>query len=102
MFIIPVQINETDFLALVVLKADNVKRIMQYDPAEVMPSKMGAPWNTLRLTEVHITYATDKEEMAAIARCKGGDVKGAMKLLTRGFKFRPDQGDHDGPAERLL
>src|ERR1017187_5493310 len=96
--IIPLRLGETDFLAVVVLKADNIERIKQYDPAEIMPSKLGEPWCYLRMSEVEITFATDDEEAQVIAMCRNGDVKGAIRLLTRGFKYRQHAGDHNGPA----
>jgi len=95
MFVIPVRISATQYSLAIVLQDDNITRIKAYDPAELSIRKMGAPWNTLSLKDIMILYATAEEEKRTFALMEAGDVRGALRLLSRGFKFRPDAGDQD-------
>ena len=82
---------------LIVLEDDNISRIKEHDSAEVKWSQLGA-FCTMKPRIIGISYAS-AEEVARLHELIGADdVVGALKLLTGGFKFRPELGDHDfGP-----
>lgn len=76
---------------------EGIERMRGYDPAEFEPIKLGHPWNTMKIKCVTLMYAT-KEEEEAILKCKTGkEVAECLRHQARGWKYRPDLGDHDGP-----
>jgi hypothetical protein len=81
----------------VVLENDNIDRMWKYDPASVVLASLGRPWSELKLKDLVITYATEEEKGRVLEMCASGQVIDALRLLSRGFQFRPDQGDYDGP-----
>ena len=101
MLAIPFQINSTDYNVFVALEQDNIDRMKAYDPAQLEPLKLGMPWVGMRLNVVIIGFAmaSDVEEAQRLAATgKGHEIP---KLLSRGFQFKPEAGDHDGPYRRV-
>jgi hypothetical protein len=101
MIVLPFQVNATEYCVFVVLQDDNLTRITAYDPAEVNVAKMPGPWQRLKLSEVMIGYATDAEVAAVTELCQQDKAKEALRLLSRGFRYRPGSGDHDNPYTSL-
>jgi hypothetical protein len=85
---------------LIALAEDNIERIKQYDQAEVIWPQLPPEYSTRRPSTIGITFCTQAEQ-DEIARRSNTDPdwkEYAFKLLTRGFEFKPDKGDHDfGP-----
>lgn len=82
---------------LIVLDEQNIERIMQYDPAEVIWPQMPHEYSARRPNCIAITFAT-AAELAEIERMSLKDPEWkakALSLLSRGFKFQSDKGDHD-------
>jgi hypothetical protein len=97
MLIIPIQTGPIHYDLLVVLEADNVARLKQYDPAEIIVSKLGGPWAGLRLDRVRILYANADETRQLVSMHSRKDaVNFINKVLARGWKYRPELGDDDG------
>lgn len=81
----------------IVMDSENIDRMKSYDPAEFELKKLGHPWNTKRINQIVLMYAT-KEEMNEIIKCTSPkQVQKALNGLARGWKYRPEMGDHDGP-----
>jgi hypothetical protein len=97
MFIIPLGIEPGIYSIFVVLDDDNLERIKKYDPAEIVTKSLGPPWTGRKLKDIVITYATAAEQAQVIAMCREGRIREALRLLTRGWQYRPDRGDYDGP-----
>lgn len=100
MLVIPFAINATEFNVFVALQDDSLERMKSYDPAQIEPRKMGMPWAGMRLNVVLIGYATgpDVEEINRLqASGRGAEI---TKFLARGFNFKPEAGDYDGPYRR--
>lgn len=97
MMVIPFRINDAQYSLYVILGKDNLERIEQYDPAEVTLNKLGESFASLTVKDVVILYATDAEAEQVVAMCAAGKVREALRMLSRGFRFRPDDGDYDGP-----
>lgn len=96
MTLIPLQTTRTSYRLFVILEDDNIERIRHYDPAQVMPDKMGAEWADLKLDAVIIGYATH-EEIQDLQSCQNSKaLEAALKNLERGFAYRPEKGDYDG------
>jgi len=105
MLAIPLRISETEYSIFLVLGDDNLERIRAYDPAELSVPKVVAQnprIARLTLKDVVICYATlaENEELIRLA----GEAKfvEALRKLTRGFRYRPKEGDHDGAYVDLL
>jgi len=81
----------------IVLEDENLARMKEYDPAEIEPSNMGAPWNGLRLRRILLCYANPEDAKLLPGLIRDGRGKEVMDILTRGWRFRPELGDHDGP-----
>ena len=86
---------------LIALTEENIGRIKLYDQAEIIWAQLGPEYSTRRPATIGITFYTVAEE-AEIVRMSQSDPEWkekAFTLLTRGFEFRPDLGDHDfGPV----
>ena len=97
MMVLPFRISDTHYSIFVVLGPENLDRIQRYDPAEVTVNKLGNPFVSLKLKDVIISFATPEEEVKVMELCGSGSPREALQLLSRGFKYRPGQGDYDGP-----
>jgi hypothetical protein len=100
MMVLPFQLNSAEYSMFVILEDDNIERIKAYDPAEVNVPKMG-DWTRLKLRDVIITYATPQEVAEFTKLCTQDKALEAMRLLSRGFKYKPEAGDHDRPYTSL-
>lgn len=97
MISIPVARKDNTYDVFIVMGNENLRRIVSHDPAEMDTLKLGHPWNTMKLRTVVMMFGTD-EEREDLLKCKNHkDVQDALKKLSRGFKYRPEMGDHDGP-----
>lgn len=99
MFVIPFQVNATEYSIFVALQDDSLARMKEYDPAEVNLNKLG--FEKLKLKDVIIGYATDADFQECMKLANGGDVRILLRRLSRGFLFRPEAGDYDGPPLSL-
>jgi hypothetical protein len=95
MLIVPLRVSETEFGVFLILEKDNVERIKQYDPIELAIEKIGPPYSALKMTFINILYATKEDLVVFHDLVKHGDLRAAIKHLSRGFKFKPSEGDHD-------
>lgn len=86
---------------LIALNEENIERIRNYDAAEVIWPQLPRDLAMRRPTTIGVTFCTQQEQ-AEIERMSVQDPdwqEKAFKLLTRGFEFKPDKGDHDfGPT----
>ena len=82
---------------LIALDEENITRIRHYDAAEVVWPQLPPEYSMRRPSTIGITFCTG-EEQAEIERMSNSDPdwkEKAFKLLTRGFEFKPELGDHD-------
>jgi hypothetical protein len=86
---------------LIALDQESISRMQRYDHAEVLWDQLGFEYSSRRPATIGITFCS-AAEMKDIERMSVTDPdwkEKAYKLLTRGFEFRPDKGDHDfGPT----
>jgi hypothetical protein len=86
---------------VIVLAEENIERIRRYDPAQFDYSTLPVDSSLRRPETVAVAFAT-AAELGEIERMSASDSdwkEKALKLLSRGFEFRPDLGDHDfGPT----
>jgi len=102
MMLAPLQINAEEYIIICALQDENLERIKQKDPAQLQIYRLGEPFSKLNLREVHLTHITDKEmEVIQTMISNGEDVRGFLKKLCSGWKYRPDKGDNDLPPATL-
>lgn len=83
--------------ALVVILDDaNIERMRAADPAEVPLRKSG--FNLVNPT-VLVCHEKPTPELTRLLNSK--DVSAIISYLQRGWKFRPEKGDHDRGPERF-
>lgn len=95
MLTIPLRISSNRAALLIVLEDDNLARIKEYDPASVELNKMPVAFRDVRFTEIHVMYATPEEIQQVQELGADGKMDEALRILTRGWQYRPEQGDHD-------
>jgi hypothetical protein len=86
---------------VVVLADENIERIKRYDPAQIPWAQLPKEISMRRPHTIGVAYAT-ADELKVIERMSASDPdwkEKALVMLSRGFEFRPDLGDHDfGPV----
>ena len=86
---------------LIALAEENIERIKQYDAAEVIWPQLPREYAMRRPSTIGITFCTEEEQrfIQSISNTDPNWQEKAFALLTRGFEFKPDRGDHDfGPT----
>ena len=97
MLIIPIQSqsHERDAI-IIVLGRENVQRLEKSDPLEVKCSETG---RVLANPVIMIAYEDETPEFKQVVQ--SGDLGKIISFLQRGWKFRPDSGDHDRGLENI-
>lgn len=98
MICIPMIKDATTFDVFVCLKDEGIGRIRNYDPAEVIAEKFGL--SPRKMGCVIIGYATDAEE-AELLRASKDQIPALLRKLSRGFAFKPKEGDNDLPYQKV-
>ena len=100
MLMIPLNCSNGDFDLIVVLEDENIARMKQHDPAEILWKQF--PFSTLRPKTIQIAYATPDEARKISELAQSGNIAEVVKLVASGWKFRPEAGDHDfGPVSMM-
>lgn len=105
MYVLPFQTTPEEYSIFVLLDDEGIERIKAYDPAQVDVAKTlaGMPVRPgQRLMHIIIGYANQEDMKHVLELFQQGLRAEALKFLSRGFEFRPDLGDHDGPYVTLL
>jgi hypothetical protein len=86
---------------VLVLADDNIERMKRYDPAQVPWAELPKEISMRQPHSIGIAYAT-ADELKQIEQMSVSDPdwkEKALAMLSRGFEYRPDLGDHDfGPV----
>lgn len=88
---------------LIVLADENIERMKRYDPAQVLWKGLPPEYAMRQPESVGVAYATADElvEIECMSQSDPDWKEKALKMLSRGFEFRPDLGDHDFGATVL-
>lgn len=100
MLVIPFRISEKQYSIFVVLEEENMERLRAYDPAEVIVPQVEErmSFSGGKLKDVVIGYATAKDMDVLKTFFEQNKIREALQYLSRGWRYRPDAGDHDrGP-----
>lgn len=101
MIVIPFSLNHREYSVFVALDDDGMGRIKQYDPAQVDFSTMPAEFHNKHLSKVIVGYATAADIQYILKLSHEGRMGEGLEYLSRGFAFKPELGDHDGPPLSL-
>lgn len=93
--------NHQDDLLVVVLGSDNLERMQEGDPAEVKLKELASGKNRHLLLQPTVVLCYEKDMGKVTKLANAGDIQALLKYLNRGWKFRPERGDHDRGPERL-
>jgi hypothetical protein len=97
MLLIPIETEgHTHDAVIVVLGGANVERMREADPVEIRLRESG---RNLVNPAILICYEDSSPELARLLA--GRDVRAIIRHLQRGWKFRPQEGDHDRGPEPL-
>lgn len=105
--LVPFQISPTQYNLLIIMTPGGLERMRQYDPCEIhigeVVEQMGPEWQKLTLNQISIGFLEEWEREEVIDRKKSGEIdfKKIYDRVYRGFKFRPELGDHDKGPEHI-
>lgn len=94
MIILPVKNLKGRDVLIVVLNPDNVARMQEADPVQI--ENCG---KVLVNPKVMICFEKDSPEFVRLLN--EGNLEKILDFLSRGFRFRPEMGDHDRGPESL-
>lgn len=93
MIIIPIKTDDHKHdMLIVVLDKVNVERMKVADPAEIQLAQLKIP---LVLPTIMIAYEDSSPEFSKVVQ--GGNVRKIIEFLQRGWKFKPESDNDDGP-----
>ena len=98
MMVLPLRVSDTEMDIAIVLEDENIERIKDADPAEVVRHQMG-PYSGITIRNIVITYASPEDLKKIQPLVSKGDIAAILRYLSRNFKYRPDRGDHDEDYE---
>jgi len=85
MMVMPFQVNPLEYMLLVLLKDDNVDRIRQYNPAEINLEALDSLFHSLKLKEIHVSYADEVDETVLHDLARAQDIGAILKHFSRGL-----------------
>lgn len=101
MIIIPFALNSREYSVFVALDDTGIDRITKYDPAEVDFNTLPYQFRNKRLSKVIVGYATAEDIQHVLKLSAEGKIGEGLEYLSRGFAFRPNLGDYEGPPLSL-
>lgn len=93
MKLIPFTVSTLEYNVMVILEPEHTERMQKADPAQIGLEQLGQPWLSFNLKKIIITSpgAEDLKKVEELIARR--EVTEALKFLSRGFEYRPDQGD---------
>ena len=100
MFVLPIKTegHKRDAL-IIVLGPENLERMKQGDPAELQLKQLRQAGKELVDPAILLCYEEPSPTLNRLIQ--GGDITAVIKYLQRGWKYRPDAGDHDRGPESI-
>lgn len=81
---------------ILILGPENLERMKTGDPAEFIAKQSGKHLVNPKLL---ICYEEPSPQLTQLLQ--GGDLRKIIEYLQRGWKFRPEIGDHDNGPQKL-
>ena len=101
MLLIPIVASDHKNLLLVVLEDENLERLHGYDPAEIDLAKLPGNFAGVPFHAIHVAYVSDADRGLLLDLMTSGKISDALALLSKGWKHRPELGDHDQPYTEM-
>jgi hypothetical protein len=101
MLCVPVAISESEFVVFLVIEDENIERLKEHDPSHLELDKLGLPWSGMKLHHLTFLYATPEEAKAVASTKSKEQMRDLLRNLSRGFRYRPELGDSDGPYQNI-
>lgn len=101
MMIIPIK-NNDQLSLLVCLEDDNIERVLNHDPVEILMEHLPAVYHNVTVKAIAVTYINEQDKEVLLRLLKENNIIAAIEHATRGFKYRPERGDNDNPYEKLV
>lgn len=95
MMCVPIQTGPDEYTVVVIFFDENIRRMKDYDPGELVISKFGLPWAAMRLKTLHFHYATTEEGNKLSGLKDMTELKDFLNYLSRGWKAQGDDHDSD-------
>lgn len=99
MITIPLQVNPAQYDLFIILEDENIERIKKYDPAEVVGKNLPPQWSSTKIRNIMILYANAEEVKRLALITDTNDAVNQLKELSRGWKYKPEEGDNDEPYQ---
>lgn len=99
MMMIPFQVANGVYSVFVILEAENLTRMKDNDPAQLNIWKLPEEYRRLTLRDVIIATPAPEDIAEAVLLIRSGKPKEALEFLSRGFQFKPKEGDNDLPYQ---
>lgn len=99
MKLIPFPVSDEEYSVFVILEPENIKRMADNDPAQINIWKLPEPFSKMRLRDVILSSPSLQDAATAEGMIAKGRGAAAMEFLSRGFQFKPKEGDNDLPYQ---
>jgi hypothetical protein len=97
MLLIPIQsADHKEDAVIVVIDGVSLERMQKADPAEIVLRQSGK-----HLVNPTLLFCFERDHVALNKFIQANNIKGLIKHLQRGWKFRPELGDHDRGPESI-
>jgi hypothetical protein len=96
---IPFPVAEGVYSVFVILEPENLQRMKDNDPAQLNVWKLPEEYRRLTLRDVIIATPSAEDTAKAMNLIRQGDPGQAFLLLSRGFQYKPKEGDNDLPYQ---
>lgn len=99
MMMIPFKVARDEYSVFVILEDENLKRMKENDPAQLNIWKMPDEYRRMKLRDVIISTPAPEDVAEAVLLIRSGKAGDALKYLSRGFAYKPKEGDNDLPYQ---
>lgn len=97
MMMIPFEVAHGVYSVFVILESENLDRMKGNDPAQLNVWKLPEEYRRLTLRDVIIATPSPEDIAEAMLLIRSGKPREALEFLSRGFQFKPKEGDNDLP-----
>lgn len=94
---IPVILSDDYYDLFIIVEEENVLRMKAYDPPEITTLQLPVEFHSRKVNNIVLMYATEEDLVRVTAACDANDLQGALRILSRGYRWRPDSGNGEPP-----
>lgn len=90
---IPVILSDEYYDLFLIMEEDIVLQMKAYDPPEISTLQLPVEFLSRKVNNIVLMYATSEDLERVSAACDAGNLQGALRILSRGYGWRPDSGN---------